>query len=331
MLKFLVFADLHYKKRMYAPQVGHLQAILDRAAAENVDFVIHAGDFCNDYLGSPEILNAYLHNSHGLPMYGIYGNHELETSGNAMDVVTPRLCNREVRFGGPGYWYTDIKGCRIIGLDTNYSWSEERRQWEHNAPASWGAPAGNSAENSLGPRQLAWLDQLLSDAAERNQRVLVFSHAGLSDLWDSSPDAKTVRDLFAKYEGTVLLSVNGHLHTDHFAVIDNVAYFDVNTVLNGYWRVEQEFHYDSAHTFEFHDFDAKGRECSVGDMKLNDLVQGKNTWSFESPLSAVVTVREDGTVTVEGSKTAWQYGVVPENMEEGVMPEICDRAVTLAV
>ena len=75
MLKFLVFADLHYKKGMYTAPVESLHAILDRAAKENVDFVIHCGDFCNDYKGSPEITDAYLNNRHHLPVYGIYGNY----------------------------------------------------------------------------------------------------------------------------------------------------------------------------------------------------------------------------------------------------------------
>lgn len=333
MLKFLVFADLHYKKRMYAPQVRHLQAILDRAAAENVDFVIHAGDFCNDYAGSPELMEAYLHNSHGLPVYGVYGNHELETRGNTMAVVTPLLCNRAVVFGGEdvGYWYTDMGDYRIIGLDTNYSYSDTARAWEHNAPASWGAPAGNRLENSLGPRQLEWLEGVLREAAGQKKQVLVVSHAGMSGIWESSPDAQAVRELFSKYPNTVLMSLNGHLHTDHFAVLENVAYFDVNVVLNGYWKVMQAHHYLDSHTFRFQDFDNAGTESGVIDMKLNALAQAKNTWYFETPLSAVVTITDSGTVTVDGSKTEWLYGVEPQDVEEGVKTEIACRKAALRI
>ena len=38
MIKIAIFSDLHYKKRMYTPQVAHLKQILDRAAENNVDF-----------------------------------------------------------------------------------------------------------------------------------------------------------------------------------------------------------------------------------------------------------------------------------------------------
>ena len=45
MLKFLVIGDFHYKKNMYASTVADLEAVLQRAHRENVDFVIHTGDF----------------------------------------------------------------------------------------------------------------------------------------------------------------------------------------------------------------------------------------------------------------------------------------------
>ena len=88
--------------------------------------------------------------------------------------------------------------------------------------------------------------------------MLIFSHDVMSGLWYSSPDAKNVRELFKKYSGTVRLSVNGHLHTDHFAVFENVAYFDVNTVYNGFWAISEGFHYDASHMFDFTDYYTEG-------------------------------------------------------------------------
>lgn len=329
MVRFLVFADLHYKKGMYAAGVEHLQAILERAASEQVDFVIHVGDLCNDYVHSPELTDAYLHNPWGLPVYGVYGNHELESHGNTMEAVTPLLCNREVTFGteGVGYWHTDIGAYRIIGLDTNYSYNEERQAWEHNLPASWGAPQGNIRSGSLGPQQLQWLTQVLAEAAETGKTVLVFSHDGLSGRWGSTPDAEAVRELFRQYPGTVRLSVNGHLHTDHFAMIDNVAYFDVNAVQNGHWAEMPTHHYGDTHTYLFTDYDEAGHRLDTRPVALNTLSQGQNTWFFETPLSAVVTVEDDGTVTVAGSQTRWMHGVVPSHAPEGAKPAIPDRRV----
>ena len=75
-LSFLVFADFHYKQGMYASTVKDLQAVLDRAAAEHAEFILHAGDFCNDYPGSPEVVDLLLQNPAQLSVYGCYGNHE---------------------------------------------------------------------------------------------------------------------------------------------------------------------------------------------------------------------------------------------------------------
>ncbi len=61
------------KKGMYAATVENIEHILSLAHDEDVDFVVHAGDLCNDYAGSPELMRAYHQNGYGLPTYGIYG------------------------------------------------------------------------------------------------------------------------------------------------------------------------------------------------------------------------------------------------------------------
>ena len=53
MLTFTIFSDLHYKEEMYIACVSDMESILKRAAESGSDFIIHGGDFCNDYVGSP--------------------------------------------------------------------------------------------------------------------------------------------------------------------------------------------------------------------------------------------------------------------------------------
>ena len=325
-MKFLVFADFHYKKRMYAATIDGFEQILAHAKAENVDFILHAGDFCNDYANSPELMSKYLQNSYGLPVYGVYGNHELETVGNSMDVVTPLLCNRPVTFGASdepvGYWYTDIQNFRLIGLDSNYSFNPDTKAWEHNHSASYGCPAGNQKSDSLAPAQLTWLDEVLADTAKQEKKAIVIAHSSFSGIWESSPDSDAVRAIFAKYPKTVLLSINGHLHTDHFAIRDDVAYFDVNTVTNGHWEKTTEFHYANDHTFPFTDYDENGNAIATEAMPINKLRQATNTWFFTDPIHAIVTVTENGHIEIEGMKTTWLYGVKPPREVEGVKTEI---------
>ena len=108
-----------------------------------------------------------------------------------------------------------------------------------------------------------------------------------------------------------MMALNGHLHTNHFAVIHNIAYFDVNTVYNGYWALYNDEHYNENHTFSFSNYDSEKNLTGTQTLPLTGLSQSKNTWFFENPLSAVVTISDDGDITIDGSKTNWLHSVAP--------------------
>ena len=324
-LKFTLLADLHYKKGMYISSVEDVNEMMESAHATGADFVMHVGDFCNDYGKSPEIVKAYLNNRYDLPAYGIYGNHELESAGNSMEKITPMLCNREVTWGTEdgkigdgtvGYFYFDKNGFRVICLDSNYSMNPTTGEWEHNRTASWGAPAGNQRINSLADVQLKWLEKVLMDAAEQGLRCIIFSHTGFSGEWESTPDWKEVQALFrranAQRKGTVLLAASGHLHTDHLKVIEDVVHFDVNTVRNGLWLpTPDEGHYNGI-TFPYTEYDENGDPVRTYNCALNDAWMSKNTWFFAKPLYATVTVTSEGEVVIEGCSSDWYADVAPD-------------------
>ena len=336
-IKFSVFADLHYKYMMYPSTVEDLEAILKRADDNNVDFVIHCGDFCNDYIGSPELCRTYIDNKYNLSVYGIYGNHELESVDNSMELVTPLLTNGKnivwgtkdgkIGDGNIGYYYFDVNGFRIICTDTNYSFNSELNDWEHNRTCSYGPPSGNDKYNSLAPKQLAWLEKVLYDAAEKELHCIVFSHESFTGLWSSSPDSEKVRELFAKVnakcEGTVMMAINGHNHKNRFAQKDGIVYLDVNTVRNGEWIGNGYDHYGKEHTFEVTEYDDKGKLLEKRNESLGNLRMGRNTWFFKDPLNAIITVEENGHIVVEGMKSSWCYDILPEKIGiDGRMAEI---------
>ncbi len=332
-LKLCLYADLHYKKGMYIAGVSDMEAILDRAALAGAAFCIHLGDFCNDYSGSPELLRACLQNRYNLPMYGVYGNHELESAGNSMEVVTPLLNSRPVHWGttdgeiGDGttaYYYFDHGSYRIIGLDTNYSLAqtENGEVWEHNPTASWGPRNGNRYGNSLGPIQTEWLENVLTDAAEKNLHCLVFSHISHSGCWLTAPDAAVVRALYRKANerrvGTVLAAINGHSHDDHRAIVEDVLYLSINTVRNSVWRGQKTAHY-THETFLYTEYDREGNPVSTEEKPVSSLWMSDNTWYTKDPLSAILTIEEDGSMTVEGMESQWYGDIAPE--KDGVTRE----------
>ncbi len=342
-LTFSLFSDFHYKENMYTTSIADLRAILKRAEDNSAQFIISGGDFCNDFAGSPELTNTYLNYTKAdgsvLPAYNIYGNHELETSGNSMENVTPVLTNdTNVVWGTDdgsfdsniGYYYFESNGFRIVCTDTNYSYDSKNAVWEHNESASYGPPTGNTNANSLGPVQLVWLEKVLTDAATKGIPCIVIGHDGFSgEFATSSSDAETVREIYARVNavraGTVVMSINGHHHTNHQGYVDGVFYFDMNTARNGFWSgsaSSTEYHYSNDHTYLYEEYDEKGNLLSTYEKKINSLWQSHFTWFFEDPLSAIVTVDEFGKVTINGMESSWLYDIVPDTDASGVEPRV---------
>ncbi len=369
-ITFTVFSDFHYKAGMYSTSIADLQQILKRADDTDSAFIISAGDMCNDIKGSPELFNAYLGyiTAEGelLSAYNVYGNHELESGGNTMQVVTPTLTNDVNAHWGDGsvghdpvditygYYYVDYDGFRVICLDNCYDYNPnhyinpdgsmgEVVGWEHYLTASWGgtsaatnatrgfyegaSAAANTKGGSLGDVQMAWLEDVLLDAADNGISCIITGHAGYSGLGfgGGSSDDVAVRALYKKANdanpGTVLMSINGHIHTNNQGWNEGVFYFDVNTVRNNWWQSAGSNHYGPEHTFLYQEYDAQGNP--IGDpveKSLSTLGMASQTWFSEDPLSAVVTINDAGVVTIDGMESKWAYDVVPDaaNPDAGV-------------
>lgn len=317
---------------MYPASVKNLESIMSEALREGAEFVLHAGDFCNDYLNSREIVRAYLDNAEGLSVFGCYGNHELESKDNSMASVTELLSNRteknvygtadgKIGDGSVGYYYTDKEGYRLIFLDTNYSLSPDGI-FEHNKTASWGKPRENTRPDSLGDVQLSWLESVIDDAVERGLICITVSHASFSGLRTSSPDADRVREIFkaanAKREGSVLLAINGHYHTCNTDTVEGVVYFDCPAVINGLWKSERFYPYaeenaeDPKFTFEFCDYDSEGALTSVSLMPYSKLSMGAQSLFYDRPVFAFVTVDGKNTPKIDIRERKFAYGIAPK-------------------
>ncbi len=334
---FGLFADFHYKEGGYISSISNMNTIMKRAYDNKASFVISAGDMTNDMKGSPELVKAFKENEYGLNVYNVYGNHELESAGNTMLVVTPTLTNDEnavwgtedgtMGIGYVGYYYVDREGFRLVFLDTNYSYNTELEMWEHNKPASWSAPAGNINGESLGPDQLEWLENVLTDAAEKDIPCIVTAHNSFSSkIALPSRDAAAVRAIYKKVNtmqpGTVLMSINGHIHTDTNAFEDGVFYFDMNTTRNLWWQQQQVEHYTEEHTYMLEKYDDEGNLIEIVETPISTLGGAKNSWFSTDPLSAVVTVNENGVVTVDGCESTWIYDMPSENGSAGTRPSV---------
>ena len=328
-LKFLLFSDFHYKKMMYPANVSDLNFVLDAAHDFGADFVVHGGDFCNNYGGSPELVNAYHNNAYGLAVFGCYGNHDLESKDNSMQRVTPLLSNRQsdlvygtadgkIGDGSIGYYYTDISGYRFIFLDTNYSLTPSG-EYEHNKTASWGKAKENTCADSIGDVQLDWLKKVLLDAAESGIPCITVSHATFSGVGRSSADADAVRAIFKqandRKQGTVVMAINGHYHLLKEAVIDGVKYFGCPATLNGIWKPDKFYPYAEAdenaprYIFTFEDYDEEGNLLGAYPMPYSKLSMGSQSLFYEKPSYALISISSDGEPKITVSGMNFAYGI----------------------
>lgn len=346
-ITFAFFSDLHYIQDVYMSSVADLNSIFDRANAAKADFVMHGGDFSNDYTRSPEIVNAFLKNKYNLPALGVYGNHETEGPGavNTMNVITPWLTNQEVIWGtedgtmsedgSVGYYYYEVKGFRIIALDTNYFLMKDTQEWKHIPAGVANISDPTDISLGLGTEQMAWLEATLMDAAVKDIPCIVVSHAGFSGIHVSSGQDADVRALFnkanTKQPGTVLMAISGHLHTNHADIVENVLYFDVNATRNVGWHGDGEVHYTDE-TFIRTKYDEDGNEIETSEMKLADLGQGNHTWFSADPLSAIVRVSSTGRIIIEGTDSNWLHGYVPNvGLSHGEEPSIISGTYDIAL
>jgi hypothetical protein len=104
---------------------------------------------------------------------------------------------------------------------------------------------------------------------------------------------------------------------------DGVLYVDVNTVRNGSWMSGQETYHYGNNRIDIVNYDANGNAIGTTNMLVDDLRQAKNTWFFNDPMSAIVTVSTSGRVEIQGMETTWYAGVIPPNNgENGVETKI---------
>ena len=331
-IKFTVFSDLHYRTDMYPATVKDLETILNRAKKTESDFVIQCGDFCLEYSYAQGFLNEFLNNKQNLPVYSVYGNHELEKDGR-MEHITANFTNDEnvvwgtkngklAKDGKIGYYYFEKNGFRMICVDTNYYYSHGYEDWRHNEDDSYGPPNGVELYNGLGPVQLEWLENVLMDAAKKKIPCIVYSHTTFCPSWRSdSCDADKVREIFRKVNEerpkTILMALNGHYHSYNVAQVEDIVYLSVPAAINMYASSRPE--YTDEHIYDFYKYDSLGYLEGVYDMKIKDIM-GNEGWYAEDPLNAVVTVKENGDIEIEGIETGWMFDYAPEGRGNPVFP-----------
>ena len=245
-----------------------------------MDFIIQCGDLCHNAPTATEIQDIYVNNKYKIPALSCLGNHEVEDAESVESVCKA--------YNMPNnYMYVDINNFRIIILDTNH-FIDDDGSFLHNQPYSHRAPNGDR----VGEEQLKWLEETINST---DNTCMIFSHASFVDD-GHSPDTNNVREIIrranGKKKGKVMLCCSGHHHTNGIDTVENVVFFDVNATVNVFWSSTENPLWPE----EFKDSARMTKNCCFS----------------KDPLSAIVTVCDDGNITISGCESEYLYGISPE-------------------
>lgn len=292
-LKVCVFADLHFTPGVYTNDTPEFLAkILARAESAGCDMVIHLGDMVQNVAEKPvrDLLKTY--NDFRIPAYHVIGNHEQDGTTHEETLEAMRLTC--------GHYFFDKGGFRFVILDPNY-FCNEPGKFIHSSKGNYFHRSIISTLNWIPPDQIEWLKGVLDESPHP---CVILAHQSFErgPAGAMVQNAEEVRAIFSaaneKHPGRVRLVINGHLHVDHMRILDNIAYWDVNSANMYYWgRRQKEYPkaYLAAHA---------GAPYTLGDCS--------ETLGWKDPLSAILTLYPNGRIRIEGSRSDWLFGVTPE-------------------
>lgn len=211
-VKFAIVSDLHAQDVPDGKE--RIQAVVDAANREKVDFLIQLGDFIR--LDSTGRSLESVWNGYEGEKYHVLGNHDL-------DKYTKEEFLKG--FGIPGRYYSfDKNGFHFIVLDGNNLYDGER--YIPYAQANYYVDSKMRA--FVDPEQLEWLKQ---DLATTDKKCVVFSHQSIDIFMNNGEEVRKVLENENKRAGykKVVLAFSGHNHSNYTCVINGITYMQINS------------------------------------------------------------------------------------------------------
>lgn len=265
-IKFAIASDFH------APDIPdgekRIQAFIDAAKSENVDFIIELGDFCRLDSTSQPYINIW--NSFTGEKYHVIGNHDMDKY-TAEEYTSGR--------GMPSRYYSFDKGdFHFIVLDANNIYDGEK--YYHYAKANYYLDSKMRA--FIDPEQLEWLKE---DLEKTDKKCILFSHQSIEKFIGNREVVRNILESENKRVGykKVVLAFSGHNHSNYTEVINGITYIQINSV--SYVWIDQPSMTEKRYPEEIN------RKYSLL----------KYSITYDQPLFAIVTLNNDGAL-VKGRK-----------------------------
>lgn len=241
------YADIDTQNlRFYRSGPKKLSAAISAFNQQELAFVVHLGDFIDRDWRSFQTL-APISAQSKAPFYHVLGNHDFWVDDSLKNQV-PSALNLE-----QPYYSIQQYGWRFLFVDGNeislYRWPKDSA--EHQASLDNyqkyhdGKPHWNGA---IGEQQLRWIESHLSEAAEQNQKVIIFSHFPLfpgerHNLWNAEQviERLTLNNPYPAFKAWI----NGHHHAGHYQMHNGVHFLTLKAMLD-----TEENAYSVAHLYD---------------------------------------------------------------------------------
>lgn len=277
-MRFLLFSDLHHMTEYFMKgSLDDLLTIQKRAANENVEFIIHAGDLTHGPSEDPDFVRTY--NEFSIPSYHCLGNHD---SDHTDYEETLKYYNMP-----DGHYYFDHGGYRFIVADPNYYFADGK--YTHYSLGNY--YKYGPYRDYMPPEQLEWLRETISSAPHP---CIIISHESFEREANGVKNQEDVRDIINAANRvrphSVLMCINGHHHRDFIRILDGVCYMEINSASYDYLP--------QAHDLYPEEICKKYRYAP-------------HTIMYNDPLSAIITL-EGTTIDIRGMESSLYMGISRE-------------------
>lgn len=280
-VRFAIVSDFH------APDLPdgkeRIQAVIDAANQEEVDFIIQLGDFIRlDSVSKPlmEVWNGFAGDK-----YHVLGNHDLDKYSKEEFVAG---------FGMPGRYYSFDKGdLHFVVLDGNNMYDGEVY-----TPYSKANYYVNMEKRAfVDPEQLEWLEK---DLMSTDKRCVIFSHQSIDKAMGNREQVRLVLEKVNAESGFKKVSVafSGHNHSNYTKEINGITYVQINSA--SYVWIGEPTMTEKRYPEEVN--------------KKYSLLQ--NSMTYTKPLYGIVTVDKKG-IAMKGTSAEF----MPPTPQELNMPD----------
>lgn len=280
-VRFAIVSDFH------APDLPdgkeRIQAFIDAANQEKVDFVIQLGDFIRlDSVSKPlmEVWNGFAGEK-----YHVLGNHDLDKYSKEEFVEG---------FGMPGRYYSFDKGdLHFVVLDGNNLYDGEVY-----TPYNKANYYVNMEKRAfMDPEQLQWLEK---DLMSTDKRCVLFSHQSIDKAMGNRDQVRLVLEGVNAKSGfkKVAVAFSGHNHSNYTKEINGITYVQMNSA-SYVWIGEPTM--------------TEKRYPEEINQKYSLLA---NSMTYTKPLYGIVTVDRKG-ITMKGTSAEF----MPPTPQELNMPD----------